>query len=92
MEPEELQKRKKAALDALKQICKVYNAALVLVDAVEKYVRQECSRSTLLSMKDNLKKLLENDKIRWNMLPKTMRLKKNIVYLQKQNLEIYEWN
>lgn len=64
MEPEELQERKNAALDALKKICEVYNAALVLVDAVEKYIRQECSRSTLLSMKDNLKKLLENDEIR----------------------------
>ena len=37
----------------------ITEAALVLVDSVEKYVRQECSRSTLLSMKDNLKKLLE---------------------------------
>ena len=40
-------------IDALKR------AALVLVDHVEKYVRQECSRSTLLSMKDKLKELLE---------------------------------
>lgn len=37
----------------------IYEAALVLVDSVEKYVRQECSRSTLLSMKDKLKELLE---------------------------------
>lgn len=37
----------------------ITEAAKVLVDSVEKYVRQECSRSTLLSMKDNLKKLLE---------------------------------
>ena len=37
----------------------IYNAAEVLVDSVEKYVRQECSRSTLLSMKDKLKELLE---------------------------------
>lgn len=37
----------------------VREAAKVLVDSVEKYVRQETSRSTLLAMKDNLKKLLE---------------------------------
>lgn len=40
-------------IDAIKR------AALVLVDSVEKYVRQECSRSTLLSMKDKMKELLE---------------------------------
>lgn len=34
-------------------------AAYGLVDGVEKYVRQECSRSTLLAMKDKLKELLE---------------------------------
>ena len=38
---------------------KFLEATLDLIEAVEKYVRQECSRSTLLSMKDNLKKLLE---------------------------------
>lgn len=37
----------------------VKRATRDLIDAVEKYVRQECSRSTLLAMKDNLKKLLE---------------------------------
>lgn len=37
----------------------ITEAAKVLVDHVEKYVRQECSRSTLLSMKDKLKELLE---------------------------------
>ena len=37
----------------------INRAAEVLVDSVEKYVRQECSRSTLLSMKDKLKELLE---------------------------------
>ena len=37
----------------------IYEAAKVLVDSVEKYVIQECSRSTLLSMKDKLKKLME---------------------------------
>ena len=30
-----------------------------LIDAVERYVRQDCLRSELLSRKDNLKKLLE---------------------------------
>ena len=34
-------------------------SATTLVDSVEKYVKQECSRSTLLSMKDKLKELLE---------------------------------
>lgn len=43
-------------LDNIQDITK---AALILVDSVEKYVRQECSRSTLLSMKDKLKELLE---------------------------------
>ena len=38
----------------------IYEAAKVLVDSVEKYVRQECSRSTLLSMKDKLKELLNS--------------------------------
>ena len=40
----------------------IYEAAEMLVDYIEKYVRQECSRSTLLSMKDNLKTLLKNDR------------------------------
>lgn len=38
----------------------ITEAAKVLVDSVEKYVIQECSRSTLLSMKDKLKKLLSS--------------------------------
>ena len=37
----------------------ITEAAKVLVDSVEKYVRQDCSRSTLLAKKDNLKKLIE---------------------------------
>lgn len=45
--------------EELDNIQKIYEAAKVLVDSVEKYVRQETSRSTLLAMKDNLKKLLE---------------------------------
>ena len=40
----------------------ITEAAKVLVDSVEKYVRQECSRSTLLSMKDKLKGLLDKQK------------------------------
>ena len=50
------QKQEDALLDRVQEI---YDAAEVLVDHVEKYVRQECSRSTLLSMKDKLKGLLE---------------------------------
>lgn len=38
----------------------ITEAAKVLVDSVEKYVRQECTRSTLLSMKDKLKELLNS--------------------------------
>ena len=30
-----------------------------LIDAVERYVRQECSRSTLISKKELLKRLIE---------------------------------
>lgn len=37
----------------------IREVAKVLVDSVEKYVRQECSRSTLLSMKDKLKELID---------------------------------
>ena len=46
--------------EELDNIQKIYEAAEVLVDHVEKYVIQECSRSTLLSMKDKLKKLLNS--------------------------------
>lgn len=55
-EIDEIQEQREALLDRVQEI---YEAAKVLVDSVEKYVKQECSRSTLLSMKDNLKKLLE---------------------------------
>lgn len=37
----------------------VTKATWDLIDAVERYVRQECSRGTLLARKDNLKKLIE---------------------------------
>lgn len=56
---EEFQERKIAALEALRQVYEVYEAALVLVDSVEKYVRQETSRSTLIWKKEYLKRLLE---------------------------------
>lgn len=55
-ETDETQEQKETLLDNIQEICE---AAKVLVDSVEKYVRQETSRSTLLAMKDNLKKLLE---------------------------------
>lgn len=45
--------------EELDNIQDIYDAALDLVECVEKYVRQECSRSTLLSMKDKLKELIE---------------------------------
>ena len=32
---------------------------LELINAVERYVRQECSRSTLLAKKDKLKQLID---------------------------------
>ena len=56
---DEIKKKKTTTLETLQNIYEVYEAAKVLVDSVEKYVRQECSRSTLLSMKDKLKTLLE---------------------------------
>lgn len=45
--------------DAVESESDITEAAKVLVDSVENYVRQESSRSTLLSMKDKLKELLE---------------------------------
>lgn len=36
-----------------------FDAALALVDAVERYMRQECLRSELANIKDNLKKLIK---------------------------------
>ena len=56
MTTDEIQEQREVLLDRVQDITE---AALVLVDHVEKYVRQECSRSTLLSMKDKLKELLE---------------------------------
>lgn len=56
MTTDEIQEQREVLLDRVQDITE---AALVLVDHVEKYVRQECSRSTLLSMKDKLKELLK---------------------------------
>lgn len=39
----------------------IKEAALNLVDAVERYMRQECLRSELLNTKEHLKKLIGND-------------------------------
>ncbi len=49
-------------LQEVEHIEAIKAAAGVLVDSVEKYVKQECSRSTLLSMKDKLKELLDKQK------------------------------
>ena len=57
MTTDEIQEQREALLDNIQDI---YEAAKVLVDSVEKYVRQDCSRSTLLSMKDKLKELLNS--------------------------------
>ena len=56
MTTDEIQEQREVLLDRVQDITE---AALVLVDSVEKYVRQECLRSELLARKDNLKKLLE---------------------------------
>ena len=45
--------------EELEHIQDIYEAALDLVECVERYVRQEASRSTLLAKKDKLKKLIE---------------------------------
>lgn len=37
----------------------IYEAAVDLVGAVERYVRQECSRADLIGKKNKLKKLIE---------------------------------
>lgn len=45
--------------EELDNIQDIYEAALDLIDAVEKYVRQETDRSTLIWRKEKLKRLLE---------------------------------
>jgi len=39
----------------------IREATWKLIDCVERYVRQECSRSTLISRKEYLKRLMENE-------------------------------
>lgn len=53
---DEIQEQREALLD---QVQDIYEAALDLVDAVEKYVRQETSRSTLIWKKEKLKRLIK---------------------------------
>lgn len=43
----------------LDEIQDIYDAALDLIDCVEKYVRQETSRATLIWKKEKLKRLIE---------------------------------
>lgn len=50
--------------DTLNAMDDLYEAMLKLIDAVEKYVRQECSRSTLLAMKDKLKAVLNQNTVK----------------------------
>ena len=39
----------------------IQEATWKLIDCVERYVRQECSRSTLISRKEFLKRLMEDN-------------------------------
>lgn len=45
--------------EELDNIQDIYDAALDLVKCVEKYIRQETSRSTLIWKKEHLKRLLK---------------------------------
>lgn len=45
--------------EELEHIQDIYKAALDLIECVEKYVRQETNRSTLIWRKEKLKRLLE---------------------------------
>ncbi len=56
MTTDEIQEQREALLDNIQDI---YEAALDLIDAVEKYVRQDCSRSNLIWSKERLKRLIE---------------------------------
>ena len=49
------QEQREALLDNIQDI---YEAALDLIEAVEKYVRQECSRSNLIWTKERLKRMM----------------------------------
>jgi len=56
MTTDEIQEQREALLDNIQDITE---AALDLIDAVEKYVRQDCSRSNLIWSKERLKRLIE---------------------------------
>lgn len=56
MTTDEILEQREALLD---QVQDIYEAALDLVDAVEKYVRQDTDRSTLIWRKERLKRLIE---------------------------------
>jgi len=47
--------------EEVEQFVAIREATWKLIDCVERYVRQECSRSTLLSRKEFLKRLMENE-------------------------------
>ena len=56
MTTDKILEQREALLDNIQDI---YEAALDLVECVEKYVRQEISRATLIGKKNKLKKLIE---------------------------------
>ena len=56
MTTDKILEQREALLDNIQDI---YEAALDLVECVEKYVRQECSRADLIGKKNKLKKLIE---------------------------------
>lgn len=56
MTTDEILEQREALLDDIQDI---YEVALDLVECVEKYVRQETSRATLIWKKNKLKKLIE---------------------------------
>lgn len=58
MTTDEILEQREALLDNIQDICE---AALDLVECVEKYVRQETSRSTLIWRKEKLKRLITNE-------------------------------
>ena len=53
---DEIQEQREDLLDNIQDICE---AAIDLVEAVERYTRQEISRATLIARKNRLKKLIE---------------------------------
>ena len=55
---DEIQEQREALLDRVQN---VYDAALNLIECVEKYLVQGVTRSTLVAAKDNLKKLIKEN-------------------------------